>query len=194
MRPQLEILPHPAARWGEDASILVAAGAAALLLQDCLRGKETPSSSGIMVFGRQWLPPPLPPPCHPPAPPLLPPPPCHLPPPRLLRRLKSILASSMKRANAPSVFVIAHLCVPKSELILLISLSFDSVLACLIRIHLSVLTSTRRIISILNIRKVYNQKRKQLQMRTTCWTMLRESVRWNMRQLLTRTLTRGTLA
>ncbi len=33
----------------------------------------------------------------------------------------------MKRANAPFVFVIARLCVPKSELILLISLSFESV-------------------------------------------------------------------
>jgi hypothetical protein len=38
MRLQLEILLFPAARWGEDASLLVAAGAAALLLQDCLRG------------------------------------------------------------------------------------------------------------------------------------------------------------
>jgi hypothetical protein len=33
----------------------------------------------------------------------------------------------MKRANAPFVFVIARMCVPKSELILLILLSFDSV-------------------------------------------------------------------
>jgi len=49
MRLQLEILLHPAARWGEDASLLVAAGAAALLLQDCLRGIGTLSSSGIMV-------------------------------------------------------------------------------------------------------------------------------------------------
>ena len=33
----------------------------------------------------------------------------------------------MKRANAPFVFVIARTCVPKSELMLLISLSVDSV-------------------------------------------------------------------
>ena len=73
---QLEILLHPAARWGEDVSLLVAAVvAAALLLQDCLRGVETPGpgSSGIMVLGRQWLPLPLPPPCYTPPPPLLPP-------------------------------------------------------------------------------------------------------------------------
>jgi len=70
-------------------------------------------------------------------------------------------------ANAPFVFVIARSCVPKSELILLISFSFDSVLVCLIRIYLSVLMSKRRIISILNVQKVYNQKRKRLQMRTT---------------------------
>ena len=53
MRLQLEILLlHPAARWGEDASLLVVAAvvAAALLLQDCLRGVGTPGSSGIMVL------------------------------------------------------------------------------------------------------------------------------------------------
>ena len=61
---QLEILLHPAARWGEDESLLVAAGAAALLLQYCLCGIGTPGSSGIMVLGRrQWPPLPLPPPC-----------------------------------------------------------------------------------------------------------------------------------
>ena len=81
--------------------------------------------------------------------------------------LTKLLASSMKRANALFVIVIARLCVPKSELILLISLSFDSVLVCLIRIHLSVRSSKRRIISILIVQKVYNQKRKQLQMRAT---------------------------
>jgi hypothetical protein len=75
-----------------------------------------------------------------------------------------LLASSMKRANAPFVFVIVRSCIPKSELILLISFSFNSVLVCLIRIHSSVLTSKRRIISILNVRKVYNLKRKRLQM------------------------------
>ena len=75
MRLQLEILLHPAARWGEDASLLVAAGGvASLLLQDFLRGIGTLGSSGIMVLGRQWPPPPLPPPCHTPPPPLLPPP------------------------------------------------------------------------------------------------------------------------
>ena len=73
--------------------------------------------------------------------------------------LTKLLASSMKRANALFVIVIARLCVPKSELILLISLSFDSVLVCLIRIHLSVLSSKRRIISILIVQKVYNQKK-----------------------------------
>ena len=78
-----------------------------------------------------------------------------------------LLANSMKRVNAPFVFVIVRSCVPKSELILLISFLFDSVLVCLIRIHLSVLTSNRRIISILNVRKVYNEKRKRLQMRAT---------------------------
>jgi len=51
-----------------------------------------------------------------------------------------LLASRLKRANALFVFVIARSSVPKSELILLISLSIDSVLVCLIRIHLSVLT------------------------------------------------------
>ena len=78
-----------------------------------------------------------------------------------------LLANSMKRSNAPFVFVIARLYVPKRELILLISFSFDYVLVCLIQIHLSVLTSKRRIISILNVRKEYNQKRKQLQMHAT---------------------------
>ena len=42
MRLQLEAgdsaALHPATRWGKGASILVTAGAAALLLQDCLRG------------------------------------------------------------------------------------------------------------------------------------------------------------
>ena len=74
MRLQLEILLHPAARWGEDASLLVAAGAAAFLLKDCLRGVGTPGSSRIMVLGRQWPLLPLPPPCHTPPPLLLPPP------------------------------------------------------------------------------------------------------------------------
>jgi len=78
-----------------------------------------------------------------------------------------LLASSMKRANAPFVFVIARSCVPKSELILLILFSFDSVLVCLIQIQLSVLTPKRRIISILNVQKVCNLKRKWLQMRVT---------------------------
>ena len=74
MRLQLEILLHPAARWGEDASLLVAAGAALLLLQDCIRGVGIPGSSRIMVLGRQWPPLPLPPPCHTPLSSLLPPP------------------------------------------------------------------------------------------------------------------------
>ena len=65
--------------------------------------------------------------------------------------LTKLLANSMKRANVVFVFVIVHSCAPKSELIILISLSFDSVLACLIRNHVSGLTSKRRIISILNI-------------------------------------------
>ena len=73
MRLQLEILLHPAARWGEDASLLVAAGAALLLLQDCIRGVGIPGSSRIMVLGRQWPPLPLPPPCHTPLSSLLPP-------------------------------------------------------------------------------------------------------------------------
>ena len=42
----------------------VAAGATALLIQDCLRGKETPGWSRIMVLRPQWLPLPLPPTCH----------------------------------------------------------------------------------------------------------------------------------
>ena len=105
-----------------------------------------------------------------------------------------LLASRLKRANALFVFVIARSCAPKRELILLILFSFESVLVFLIRINFLVLTSKRRIISILNVRKVYNLKRKRLQMRAIRWTMLRESVRWNMRWLLTHTLTRGTLA
>ena len=88
MRLHLEILPHPAARWGEGASILVAARVAALLVQEYLRGKGTPGWSGIMLLGRQWLPPPLPPLCHPPPPPLPLPPPCYPPPSRLLFSLK----------------------------------------------------------------------------------------------------------
>ena len=51
----------------------MAVGAAALLIQDCLRGKGTPGWSRIMVLRPQWLPPPLPPTCHPlPLLPLLP--------------------------------------------------------------------------------------------------------------------------
>ena len=57
MRLQPEILLHPAARWGEDAPLL-------LLLEDCLRGIGTLGLCGIMILGRQWPPPPLPPPCH----------------------------------------------------------------------------------------------------------------------------------
>ena len=75
MRLHLEILPHPAARWGEGASILVAARVAALLVQEYLRGKGTPGWSGIMLLRWQWLPPLLLPPGHPPPLPLMLPPP-----------------------------------------------------------------------------------------------------------------------
>jgi hypothetical protein len=64
MRLQLEILPRLATRWGEGTLMLVAAGAAALLVKECLCGKGTPGWSGIMLLGRQWLPPPLLPPGH----------------------------------------------------------------------------------------------------------------------------------
>ena len=86
MHLQLEILLHPTAQWEEDASILVATGAAALLVQECLHGKVTPGWSEIMVlwWQWQWLPPLLPLLCHPLPPPLPPPPPYHLPPPWLL--------------------------------------------------------------------------------------------------------------
>ncbi len=47
---QLEVLLHLAAQWGEGMSILVAAGAAAFLMLECLCGKETPSWSGIMIL------------------------------------------------------------------------------------------------------------------------------------------------
>jgi hypothetical protein len=77
MHLHLKILLHPAARSGERASILVAAGAAAILLQECLRGKGTPGWSGIMLLGQQWMPPLLPLLRHPPLLPLM------LPTPRL---------------------------------------------------------------------------------------------------------------
>jgi hypothetical protein len=54
-----------------------------------------------------------------------------------------LLASSMKRAHALFVFVIARLCAPKSESLFLMSLLFNSGLACLIHVS-SVLTSKRR--------------------------------------------------
>ena len=72
----LEILPRLAAQWGGGASILVAARAATLLVQECLCDKETPSWSGTMVLRRLWLPSPLPLHCHPPPPPLTLPSPC----------------------------------------------------------------------------------------------------------------------
>jgi hypothetical protein len=62
---QLEVLPCLAARWGEGASILVAAGAAAFFMLECLCGKRTPSWSGIMILRRRWLPRAPPPPRNP---------------------------------------------------------------------------------------------------------------------------------
>jgi hypothetical protein len=51
-----------------------------------------------------------------------------------------ITGKQYEEGQCPFVFVIARSCVPKSEFRLLILFSFDSVLVCLIRIHLSVLT------------------------------------------------------
>lgn len=71
---------------GEGASSLVAAGAATLLLQDCLCGKGTPGLSRIMVLGWQWLPRLLPPLYHLTPPPLPLPPPCHRPSPPIKKK------------------------------------------------------------------------------------------------------------
>jgi hypothetical protein len=96
MRLQLEILPRPAAWWGEDASILVAAGATVLLVQECPRGKGNPGWSGIIVFRWQWLPPLLPPSCQ-------------LPPPQLLCSLKLISPSATATAALMTTAAAARL-------------------------------------------------------------------------------------